>query len=93
MEDMYNVPDQMQMHSCCPMMTCPMMCMQPMNINPMIMRQMPSCMNLLQNNVYGVPLNWQQGYMQGAIPMRGNMGNPYLFQAEMRPVPVEEIKE
>jgi hypothetical protein len=78
MEDMYNMKDTVQMHSCCPMMTCPMMVRQP---------SMANCMN---NNMYGAAA---MSCQHGAAPIRSTIANPYFFQTEMKPVPIEEIED
>jgi hypothetical protein len=86
MEDMYNMKDTVPMHLYCPMMTCPIMVRRPSIAN---------CMNYnINNNMYGAAArSCQDMHMYGEAPMRSTAANPYFFQTEMKPVPIEEIED
>jgi hypothetical protein len=86
MEDMYNMKGAKQIHSYCSRVSCPMMVMQ---------SSQPNCMNYNMNsNIYGAAsMSCQHMPMYGVTPMRSSIASIYFFQAEMRPVPIREIKD
>jgi hypothetical protein len=56
----------------------------PMMTYPMMVRK-PWTPNFMNYNI-----NYNT---YGAAPMRSSIANPYFFQTEMRPVPIEEIED